>query len=168
MTTIKFILHTPAEARAFEAGVWFSELPLSTQLNGTNLAVYDNLRCESKEVTYEFNPKIFQKHALGRTVTVIRIRFPFDYEAQAFATGLNWYVGDVVNIHVQDSEVTIEQSRNIKHEDERIDYKYQYLRELMETYRKSTLDIRDGEAQGTNGYNNRGKDGCRRVAGKPS
>src|ERR1044071_1088515 len=41
MSVDNFKLNTPAEARAFEAGIWFSEMPVSTVVKRTNLTVYD-------------------------------------------------------------------------------------------------------------------------------
>ena len=131
MCADRFTFQTIAELRAFETGVWFSEMPVATETDGLALVVRGEFGSGVSEHEYDPVPAARKRNELGTRILTSHVRFHSAPEATAFVAGLEWFGGAFVNIELRGVEAVVRQKRPDNENEAMLDYDYEILRSLI-------------------------------------
>lgn len=134
MATDIFHFPTMEELRAFEAGVWFAEVPVLTGTDGFALTVRGAPGGDVSEREYDPDVAPHERNDLGNRILTSRVRFKSASEATAFVAGLDRYGGAFVNFDVRGTDVVVQQKRPDYQDDEVLAYDLAVLRTLIQNH----------------------------------
>ena len=135
MCADRFTFQTMAELRAFETGVWFSEMPVTTETDGLMLTVRGEFGSGVSEHEYDPAMATLESNELGDRLLTSHVRFHSSPEATAFAAGLAWYGGAFANVDQCGTEVVVQQTRPDIEDETKLTYQYEGLRSLIAAHR---------------------------------
>jgi hypothetical protein len=136
MATDIFRFSNEDKAAAFEIGVQFTALPVSTGRNGTTLTVTDPFGDETRDTTYEWIPLDRLTDDLGDFPLISTVLCPSSEQARAFASGFHWYAGAFADAWVDGKAVWIREKRQ-EGDPNNLCYALTELPELIANYYRS-------------------------------